>query len=1183
MSLGQLVLELKLNGNEFTVGLKSASGQLGQFVAGAQRANNVIQRAERSTSSWGHVIRDTVIGLALARDAVRTLTDLTFGWQKAIIGVNSDMERSIALMKNFSKQTDSAKATAEAVSDVNKLLTRASTSPFSLTAITDSFVKLRVGGVEPVFKSLDTLVDSVAAFGGSGENLKRAGVAIQQMAGKGVVSMEELRQQLGEAVPTAINAMAAGLGTTYSKLVKEISQGKVLSKPAIIAMMQQLELSFKGSAANLMNTWGGAVAQFETDAKKLAVAFGGLNDDGYSKDGYLKTVTNELKGLNEVMSDPEIINSARELGKTLAGMITSLANGVKWIIANRDAIYEWGKALLYLWAAYKGASIIGSVLSTAGAATQSLAMKMIQMRMAGQSVTGAMTGMLGSMSGWNSAAAIAAGGAVRIATGSNAAGTAVRMLGGALGVIAGPIGIAAALAISLGMAYFESKRGAEAARDAVLDLNGALTDYNQLTILGQARNDKRAEFDKKYGADSEKFLGYQTKEYIEQYNKEKAAAKADVDKTDADFLKARLNVAQSYGKREAEGVISANQQKIADISKAYKIDSADLYEQFDAESKKSGKKFDEIGYQNAIKQRGTLKIQDEIQEYVNSRNEAVKARDKLIADAPKSAKGNPIMDDGQLRQLEGAKAAISQFDDKIIDARLSMQELGKFNLASTLVEGAGAGKPAFDAMSMYVDGLRKSVAGLGAKVEEENPYLAQLDATIESLGGKKLPNFDAIYAEGKQLAEQRWAIEKAQKALTASNKEYVDGMERIDQIQNLVNNKLNKVENLNPWEKASADAMRYEDELTDLIVKMDEARQKAATAAGGMGEGQLEKLAEKAREAEKQVDDVRETIEKLKVVDTGKAMKTASDAINDALASNTEKAKLEYDRQSAWADEFYANHKDQLDKDAEAYAQYLEFRKSLDAQYQRETESGLESWIRRNKDATEQYKQLWNSAMDKFNDILVEGLTGGKMEFGDFVTYVLKEILRIQMAKALASAADAATGKGGWLSGLMGVASAFMGGGDTGGALSSASSSGASAGASNFGSQFDASSASVNFPTEFANGGIMTKYGQLALKEYANGGVANRPQVAIYGEGKKPEAYVPLPDGRTIPVTMAGGGGGGVNMPVNINIVMNSDGTSETEGSSDTLMNDLAGKIKVVCMEVLMKETRPGGIIDKRK
>ena len=41
-----------------------------------------------------------------------------------------------------------------------------------------------------------------AQFGGDSEiPLKRAAIAIQQMSGKGVISMEELRQQLGEAVP----------------------------------------------------------------------------------------------------------------------------------------------------------------------------------------------------------------------------------------------------------------------------------------------------------------------------------------------------------------------------------------------------------------------------------------------------------------------------------------------------------------------------------------------------------------------------------------------------------------------------------------------------------------------------------------------------------------------------------------------------------------------------------------------------------------------------------------------------------------------------------------------------------------------------------------------------------------------------------------------------------------------
>lgn len=54
----------------------------------------------------------------------------------------------------------------------------------------------------------------------------------------------------------------------------------------------------------------------------------------------------------------------------------------------------------------------------------------------------------------------------------------------------------------------------------------------------------------------------------------------------------------------------------------------------------------------------------------------------------------------------------------------------------------------------------------------------------------------------------------------------------------------------------------------------------------------------------------------------------------------------------------------------------------------------------------------------------------------------------------------------------------------------------------------------------FANGGIMTPFGELPLHAYSSGGVANTPQMAIFGEGRMAEAYVPLPDGRTIPVTM---------------------------------------------------------------
>ena len=60
----------------------------------------------------------------------------------------------------------------------------------------------------------------------------------------------------------------------------------------------------------------------------------------------------------------------------------------------------------------------------------------------------------------------------------------------------------------------------------------------------------------------------------------------------------------------------------------------------------------------------------------------------------------------------------------------------------------------------------------------------------------------------------------------------------------------------------------------------------------------------------------------------------------------------------------------------------------------------------------------------------------------------------------------------------------------------------------------------AGFVPQFATGGIMTPQGAVPLRRYARGGIATAPQAAIYGEGATPEAFVPLPDGRRIPVAL---------------------------------------------------------------
>lgn len=77
-------------------------------------------------------------------------------------------------------------------------------------------------------------------------------------------------------------------------------------------------------------------------------------------------------------------------------------------------------------------------------------------------------------------------------------------------------------------------------------------------------------------------------------------------------------------------------------------------------------------------------------------------------------------------------------------------------------------------------------------------------------------------------------------------------------------------------------------------------------------------------------------------------------------------------------------------------------------------------------------------------------------------------------------------------------------------------------------------------PTEQANGGVtadvtMANGGVVPFKAFASGGVVNEPTLALMGENPffKGEAFVPLPDGKKIPVEGAGGA------TVNFNISAN--------------------------------------------
>ena len=173
------------------------------------------------------------------------------------------------------------------------------------------------------------------------------------------------------------------------------------------------------------------------------------------------------------------------------------------------------------------------------------------------------------------------------------------------------------------------------------------------------------------------------------------------------------------------------------------------------------------------------------------------------------------------------------------------------------------------------------------------------------------------------------------------------------------------------------------------------------------------------------------------------------------------------------------------------------------------------------KDLGAAFGDIAVNSLQKLEDTLFEFVTTGKLKFKEFVASILSDLAKLAIKLAIVNT----------------IKAIFPGAG-------------------------------------FADGGIMTSSGPAPLKKYARGGIANSPQLAMFGEGSQPEAYVPLPDGRRIPVAMQGGGGSS-NTTVNVSVDAKGTSVQGNSGQGEQLARAIAQAVQAE----LIKQKRPGGLL----
>jgi tape measure domain-containing protein len=198
-------------------------------------------------------------------DRAGGLLSTTIGKLGAFFGLYEIVMRTATAFVTATKSIESMRlglgqiyGSAElATKQINFLRKAANDGGVAVGDISAAFIKFAASAkesnipIETTNELFAALTRAAGTLGLSSEKTNQALEALSQMAGKGVVNMEELRQQLGDALPGALALVSKGLGITQTELFKLVEAGGLTARDLIPALTESLKLM--GGEINTLN------------------------------------------------------------------------------------------------------------------------------------------------------------------------------------------------------------------------------------------------------------------------------------------------------------------------------------------------------------------------------------------------------------------------------------------------------------------------------------------------------------------------------------------------------------------------------------------------------------------------------------------------------------------------------------------------------------------------------------------------------------------------------------------------------------------------------------------------------------------------------------------------------------------------------------------------------------------
>lgn len=255
--------------------LENSARKFKRYEQAVRKADHAINRHHRNVGNYQS-------GLRKLGSSLRTVF-AAFG----LLGGVTLFAQAIQDAFKLTRQLDSLRFAMQAViTDAQELAQtqrwlKQITNDFGaeLVTTTERYIKFRAAAQNAGFtakatqKIFGTMTKAAGVLGLRTDELTGIYLALEQMISKGKITTEELRRQLGERLPAAMDIMARSMGVTTAELDSMMKKGLVITKDVLPAFAEEVERAFgienvekvetlQAATVRLKNAWTNLVKDF---------------------------------------------------------------------------------------------------------------------------------------------------------------------------------------------------------------------------------------------------------------------------------------------------------------------------------------------------------------------------------------------------------------------------------------------------------------------------------------------------------------------------------------------------------------------------------------------------------------------------------------------------------------------------------------------------------------------------------------------------------------------------------------------------------------------------------------------------------------------------------------------------------------------------------------------------------